>query len=118
MRDINKYEVFKKSHKLVLKIYEITKNFPREELYGLTLQMRRSSYSIPMNLKEGGSGSEKEFLRYVKTAYGSCEELLYQIMLCKDLSYIREEEYKELNEKAEEIRRMLYSLIQKGRKNE
>ncbi len=69
MRDINKYEVFKKSHKLVLKIYEITKNFPKEELYGLTLQMRRASYSIPMNLKEGGGGSEKEFWKYVRIAY-------------------------------------------------
>ena len=93
MRDINKYEVFKKSHKLVLRIYEITKNYPKDEIYGLVAQMRRASYSIPMNLKEGGGGSENEFLRYVKIAYGSCEELLYQMMLSRDLKYITVEEY-------------------------
>ena len=54
MRNIDKYTVFQKSHELVLKIYEITNRFPKEELYGLSLQMRRAAYSIPMNLKEGG----------------------------------------------------------------
>ncbi len=54
MRNLNNYEVFKKSHELALKIYKITAGFPKEELYGLTSQMRRAVTSIPMNLKEGG----------------------------------------------------------------
>jgi len=115
MRNIDNYTVFQKSHELVLRVYEITKRFPKEELYGLTLQMRRSAYSIPMNLKEGGVGSEKEFLRYVKIAYGSCEELSYQILLSKDLKYISMQEYEEIFEKNEEIRKMLFSILDKLR---
>ena len=113
MRNIDKYTVFQKSHELVLKIYEITKRFPKEELYGLSLQMRRAAYSIPMNLKEGGGGSEKEFLKYVRIAYGSCEELSYQILLSRDLGYITGEEYKEISEQNEEIRKMLFSMMDK-----
>ena len=116
MRDINNYKVFTKAHNLVLKIYKITNRFPKEEIYGLISQMRRSSYSIPMNLKEGGDGSELEFFRYVQIAYGSCEELDYQILLVKDLDYISKAEYIELKDEVREIRKMLYSILKK--KNE
>ena len=68
IRNINEYEVFKRAHKLTLKIYKITKQFHKEELYGLTSQMRRAVYSIPMNLKEGSGGTEAEFFRYVRIA--------------------------------------------------
>jgi four helix bundle protein len=94
MRDINNYEVFKKAHSLTLKIYDITKNYPKEEQFGLALQMRRAAYLIPMNLKEGGIGNEVEFFRYVRIAIGSKEELEYQILLSKDLGYISEKIYK------------------------
>ena len=113
MRNINKYEVFKRSHKLTLEIYKITKKFPKEELYGLTSQMRRATYSIPMNLKEGSGGTEAEFFRYVRIAYGSCEELDYQLLLSKDLNYITEDKYKNLHVEIVEIRKMLYSLLNK-----
>ena len=113
MRNINNYEVFKQAHGLVLEIYEVTKKFPKEEIYGLVSQMRRASYSIPMNLKEGGSGSELEFFRYVRIAYGSCEELDYQIVLSKDLNYITREEYENYSNKIKEIRKMLYSILKK-----
>lgn len=113
MRDINNYKVFTKAHSLVLKIYKISNRLPKEEIYGLVSQMRRSSYSIPMNLKEGGSGSELDFFRYVQIAYGSCEELDYQILLVKDLDYISETEYIDLKDEVREIRKMLYSILKK-----
>ena len=116
MRNINEYEVFKRAHKLTLKIYEITKQFPKEELYGLTSQMRRAVYSIPMNLKEGSGGSEAEFFRYVRIAYGSCEELDYQLMLSKDLEYSNEDKNKILKSEIIEIRKILYTLFSKKEK--
>ena len=113
MRNIGEYEVFKRSHELTLEIYKITKKFPKEELYGLTSQMRRATYSIPMNLKEGGGGTEAEFFRYVRIAYGSCEELDYQLLLSKDLKYIDQCQYRILKNEIIEIRKMLYALFSK-----
>ena len=113
MRNIGEYEVFKRSHKLTLEIYKITKKFPKEELYGLTSQMRRATYSIPMNLKEGSGGTEAEFFRYVRIAYGSCEELDYQLLLSKDLEYITESKYRKIFNGLVEIRKMLFALLQK-----
>jgi len=113
MRNINEYEVFKRSHKLTPKIYNTTKEFPKEELYGLSSQMRRAVYSIPMNLKEGSGGTEAEFFRYVRIAYGSCDELEYQLLLSKDLEYINISKYKELFNEVVEIRKMLFGLLQR-----
>lgn len=112
MRDIKGYEVFKESHKLALKIYKLTKSFPNEEKYGLISQMRRASYSIPMNLVEGGSlRTEKEFAHYVNRAIGSCEEIRYQLLLTKDLGYISEDVYNDMDNQYEDIKKMLYSLL-------
>ena len=116
MRNIDQYEVVKKAHKLTLKIYEITKKFPKEEIYALTSQMRRAASSIPMNLKEGGGGTELEFFRYVRIAYGSCEELDYQLLLSKDLNYIDDEVYLELQKDTKEISKMLFGLFRKNEK--
>ena len=112
MRNIKEYDVFKESHKLLLKIYEITKSFPDEEKYGLVSQMRRSSYSIPMNLVEGGSlRTEKEFAHYVNIAISSCEEIRYQLLLSKDIGYISENDYFHVDNNYESIKKMLYSLL-------
>ena len=97
MRNVNEYEVFKRSHQLTLDIYNQSKNFPKEELYGLISQIRRAAYSIPMNLKEGSTGSESEFFRYVRIALGSKEELEYQLLLARDLNYITRENWERLN---------------------
>ena len=89
MREIRKYEVFKKSHKLALDVYRVTATFPQMEVYGLAAQTRRAAYSIPMNLAEGSAREgAKEFAQFVNIAIGSCEELRYQLFLAKDLSYI------------------------------
>ena len=104
--------VFKKSHELVLDIYNVTKTFPPTEQFGLTSQIQRAATSIPCNIAEGkGRGSSKDFKRFLLIARGSLEELKYQILLAKDLQYISEEKYNALLEKAMEIGRMLAGLI-------
>ena len=96
-RNIRNYEVFQLSHRMVLKIYAATKNFPTDENFGLTSQLRRSAYSIPMNLIEGGARyGEAEFRHFVNIAIGSCAEVDYQLELSKDLQYIPVEIFREL----------------------
>jgi four helix bundle protein len=112
VRNIKEYEVFKKSHKLVLEIYKITKKFPKEELYGLVSQVRRSAYSIPMNLVEGGTRqSEKEFSQFINIALGSCEEMRYQVLLSRDLGYIDLKKYGELDNEAEIVKKCFQGFI-------
>ena len=104
--------VWKKAHELTLNIYDTTKNFPRDELFGLIAQMRRASASIPCNIVEGKArGSSKEFKRFLLMARGSLEELKYQIMLSKDLNYIDEKKYNELQSKTKEVGRLLNGLM-------
>ena len=111
MRNVNDYEVFKRSHQLTLDVYKKSKDFPKEEQYGLTSQIRRAAYSIPMNLKEGSAGTEAVFFRYVRIALGSKEELEYQLLLAKDLSYITQEDWKRLTNEVKEIGKMLYGIV-------
>jgi four helix bundle protein len=114
MRDFLKLEIWQRSHKLTLCIYDITKSFPKEEIYGLSSQMRRSASSIPTNIAEGcGRSSHAQTIFFFEVAIGSCSELIYQILLCKDLFYIPESNYKELYNDANEIRKMLYAYTQK-----
>ena len=113
MRNINEYDVFKKSHQFTLKIYQICKSFPKEEIYSLTSQIKRASYSIPMNLKEGSVGTEPEFFRYVRIAYSSKEEIDYQLLLARDLGYISKEKWEELSEELHDIGKMLYRILTK-----
>jgi four helix bundle protein len=110
-RNIREYQVFKKAHEGVLLIYRLTAKFPAEERFGLASQMRRSSYSIPMNLVEGaGRESEGEFGHFVNIAKGSCDELIYQLDLAKDLNYIAENDHDDLSNFYDQIARMLYNL--------
>ena len=116
MRKVRKYEVFQKAHNLTLKVYKLTSGFPEDERYGLALQMRRSAYSIPMNIAEGGArDSEKEFAQFINIAIGSCEEIRYQLLLSKDLGYIEESTYKEMEKEYESIKRMLAGLYKSMR---
>ena len=104
--------MWKKAHELTLKIYEITKDFPKDEMFGLTSQMRRASTSIPCNIVEGKArGSSKDFKRFLLIARGSLEELKYQILLSKDLKYINEEKYQEVLNITKEVGRLLNGLM-------
>ncbi len=117
MRDFRQLRVWEASHKITLDIYEFTKNFPKEELFGLTSQMRRSAGSIPTNIAEGcGRDSNKDYSRFLQIAMGSAYELDYQLLLAKDLGYINTSKYEEINAKLDSVKRQLASLIQKVRK--
>jgi four helix bundle protein len=108
----NNLEVWKLAHQLTLEVYMISKKFPSSELYGLTSQVRRSSSSVPTNIIEGqGRQYKKEFIQFLYIAKGSLEEANYQLFLAKDLSYISNEEYNELNILCTRIKMTLYKLI-------
>jgi four helix bundle protein len=112
--DTSKLIVWQKAHELALKIYEITKDFPKDELFGLTSQVRRAAVSIPSNIVEGKArGSNKDYNRFLMIARGSLEEVKYQILLAKDLKYIDELVYKEIYRSMDEVGRLLGGLIKK-----
>ncbi len=115
MKDFRNLKVWQKSHELTLLIYKSTKSFPKEELYGLTSQIRRSSSSIPTNIAEGCRQTNTEFSRFLQIAFGSASELEYQLLLTHDLSLINKDEYYLLNNILIEIKKMLASLISKVR---
>ena len=114
MRDYKKYDIWKLSHLLTLEIYKITENYPKEEIFGLTSQIRRASSSIGINIVEGcGRGSDEDFKRFLRNASGSAFEVEYILLLSKDLNYISEEKFLELSPKAEELKMKISKLILK-----
>ena len=114
MRDFKDLKVWNKAHKLVLKLYAITRGFPQEERFGLTSQLRRSIASVPTNIAEGcGRDGQKELARFMRISAGSASESEYLILLAKDLQYIDHTAFKELDTEVNEVKRMLNSFIQK-----
>jgi len=110
----SKLIVWQKSHELVLRIYEITKDFPQYEMFGLTSQIRRASVSVPSNIVEGKArGSNKEYKRFLLMSRGSLEEVKYQLMLARDLKYIDDKRYKEVLDLMDEVGKLLNGLIKK-----
>jgi four helix bundle protein len=106
--------VWQKSMSLTTKIYNLTKQFPKEEFFGLTSQIRRSSISIPSNIAEGfGRDSNKEYLRFLNISIGSLFEMQTQLEIAKNIQYLNEEEFNNLYENSREIERMLVSFISK-----
>jgi len=114
MRDYKKYKVWELGHQVTLEIYKLTQSFPKEETYGIVSQMRRASYSIPANIAEGcGRESDAEFKRFLTIARGSASELEYFTLLAKDLGYIKKNNFSEINDNVDKIRRSIYNLINK-----
>lgn len=114
MQDFKKLKVWEKSHQLTLALYRATATFPKDELYGLTSQIRRACASIPANIAEGcGRGGKAEFARFLQVALGSASELEYHLLLTRDLGLLEEGKYKPLNSQAVELKRMLASLLQR-----
>ncbi|SDA61441.1 four helix bundle protein [Dialister histaminiformans] len=112
MRDYKELIVWQKSMALASFIYTLTRGFPREELFGLTNQIRRAVVSIPSNIAEGHSrGTDKEFVFFLRIAKGSAAEVETQLLLSKKLGYINDREIKQALTLYNEIVRMLGTLI-------
>ncbi|MCY7291624.1 MAG: four helix bundle protein [Ferruginibacter sp.] len=116
MQNYKDLKVWYKAHEFTVKIYEVTKQFPREEIYGVTSQMRRAASSIPANIAEGcGKFTQPDLARYLNIALGSANESEYFVLLSKDLSYLSVEHFEVLNKMINEIKEMLITLIKKVR---
>ncbi|SDM42961.1 four helix bundle protein [Catalinimonas alkaloidigena] len=116
MQDFRKLMVWQKAHQLVLEVYRVSNRFPKEEVYGLTNQLRRASVSIPANIAEGcGKYSDKDIANYFQISLGSLHETEYYFLLCKELGYLTPEEHASLQAVLQAIKAMLIRLIQKVR---
>jgi four helix bundle protein len=116
MQDFKQLKMWSKAHSLTVKVHSSTKTFPKDELYSLTSQMRRSASSIPTNIAEGcGRGSDSDMARFIQIAMGSACELEYQLILSKDLNYLIQSDYELLTNDVQEVKRMLASFLKKLR---
>ena len=112
MRDFRGLQVWERSHGLTLRIYELTSQFPREEIYGLTSQIRRACASIPTNIAEGcGRGSLGDFARFLQIAMGSASETEYLILLAHELKYFNPNQCTELIDTIVSVKKMLTGLM-------
>ena len=117
LKSIENLDVYKRTHKLTLNLYKITKHFPQQEKYGLTNQIRRAAASINSNLMEGAHrNSIKEYIQFAAIARGSSGELKYQLLLAKDLNYINEKKYYKFNKEINDISKMIAGLIRSLKK--
>lgn len=114
MRDYKSLKVWEKAHSLTVSLYEATKSFPKEELYALTSQIRRSAASIPANIAEGcGREGIPELTQFCRIAMGSASELEYHLLLSRDLGFLTNCDYERLSNEVGEIKRMLRSFVAK-----
>lgn len=114
MKDYRKLEVWKLAHALTLSVYRCTREFPKEELFGLTSQMRRSSASVPTNIAEGcGRDGDAELKRFLSVALGSACELDYQLLLASELGYLTTRDAEELRRLSLRLCRQIGAFIQK-----
>jgi len=115
MKSFEDLIVWKKAHELTLKIYKLTSNFPKQELFGLVSQIRRASVSVESNIAEGFSRNTiKERKQFYCISRGSLEEVKCQLIIAKDLEFISYKEYLNLKELMEEVGKLLYYWINKS----
>ncbi|MBI2476061.1 MAG: four helix bundle protein [Candidatus Taylorbacteria bacterium] len=116
MREFTDLKVWQESHKLVILIYKETKSFPREEIFGLTSQMRRAAVSVSSNIAEGfGRQSYKEKVQFYYLAHGSLVELKNQLFIARDILYITVPHFETLMEQVAQVQRLLQGLISKSK---
>ncbi len=112
MEDFKNLKVWQKAHALALRVYQETKTFPKDEMYGLTSQMRRAAVSIGANIAEGsGRRSDGEFVGFLQIARGSAAELEQHLLLSRDLKILTAESHNVLEAQLLEIQRMMASLV-------
>lgn len=108
MRDFHNLLIWQRSHQLTLDVYKVSQSFPKEELFGLTSQIRRAISSVPTNIAEGcGRHSNKDFAHFLQIAIGSASEVEYELLLAHDLQYINKDEYERLINEMVAIRKMI-----------
>jgi len=111
LKSFRELEVWQKAHRLVLEIYRLTDKFQDRERFGIVSQIRRSAASVPANIAEGfGRRTTKELLQFLVTANGSLEETRYFLILSRDLGYLREESFDELDKVCTSIAQMIAAM--------
>ena len=116
MQNYKDLKIWDKGHDFTLRVYEVTRKFPKEELYSLTSQLRRVSYSIPSNIAEGcGKKSQLEFAHFLNISLGSANEAEYFLILSRDLGYLTHSDFDILSKNINEIKAMLIQFISKVR---
>jgi four helix bundle protein len=114
VEDFKNLKVWKKAHELTLVLYQSTRTFPKDEIYGLTSQIRRAAASVGANIAEGcGRRSDPEMKRFVQIARGSANEVEYHLLLARDLQFLTLGEFRCLEAQILEIQRMLAALSQR-----
>lgn len=114
MKDFKNIEIWTRSHQLTLEIYRAAQQFPKEEMWGLTSQLRRAVASIPTNIAEGcGRRTNAELANFLNIASGSASEVEYEILLAKEVGYISTEQYESWTREISELRSMLAAYMKK-----
>ena len=114
MKDYRKLTIWQRSHQLTLSVYAASRAFPKEELYGLTSQMRRAASLMPANIAEGcGRDSDAELKRFLDIAHGSAAELEYHLLLACELLYLEQALHDRLTSELVEIKRMIGAFSRK-----
>lgn len=114
MKDFRSLKVWRKAHRLTLQVYRVTAAFPREERYGMTGQIRRSSCSISASLAEGcGRSGDGDLARFCSIALGSASELESLLLLARDLKLLRRSDWQSLMRETTEVKKMLAGLLQR-----
>ncbi|MCL2338810.1 MAG: four helix bundle protein [Proteobacteria bacterium] len=116
--NIENLDIYKRMHKIAIEIYKLTESFPKDELYGLISQMKRSAVSVNSNLMEGGHrNSIGEYKHFIGIARGSASELKYQIIMAKDLQYIAPDTADRLIDEINQLEKMMTKLSDNAEKN-
>lgn len=114
MHNYKELTVWRRAVELATEIYKSTTNFPKPELYGITSQIRRCAVSISSNIAEGaGRSTDRDFARFLHIANGSSYELETQLIISKNLTYLKNKEFESLNNSLTEIQKMLYTFIKR-----
>ena len=114
MQDYKNLKVWERAHQLTLAVYQATSIFPKDEMYGLTSQIRRACASVPANIAEGcGRDGDAEFARFLRIAMGSASELDYHLLLARDLKLLNATTYLQLENGLSEVRKMLNTFLQR-----
>ncbi|RJQ37388.1 four helix bundle protein [Candidatus Microgenomates bacterium] len=110
--NFEKLKVWEKAHQFALLVHKVTKKFPKEEVYGLTSQLRRAVFSVPTNIVEGNERkSRKEYIQFLSISKGSLAETKYLLIVSRDLKYINDSLFDNLNEEINNIGKLLNGLI-------